>query len=160
MSQPTTTAEAVIDDWITRLRNLDPTKLGNIRFDLVPDEAGVGLREYVENVGASALRRFQIESVGQRDEPGVIADEQRLERDVEILVAYPSRPLGLYGRARRRDLESVIDADGHSISSLITDPDLWLSGVNLQRPTVGEVDRGGLVWFLPIIVRVQWFAAR
>lgn len=161
MSQPTTTLGDVVEQLTDLFRALAPTAVADRKFDLCPRDQD--LRAWAEqNAGLPSFRKFEIVRVGDRAEPGIIdAVATRFSRDIEILVAYPVKVPRLYpGEGGRAELEDVIDIDAHLLSETLWNADNLAAGVNQMAPSVGATDKSSdAVWFLPLIVHVEWFQA-
>ncbi len=153
-----TTTEAIIASLSSVIEALTPTKLRTLPFTRCGRE--YDLRAWVDAApGAGIFRRFEIVRVGPREEPGIIDSEgSRFERDLEVLIAYPSRPHGLYGADGIRDMGDVIDADAHLLSRAIWDPANLITGANRYAARVEEVlQEVDDALLLPLTVRVEWF---
>lgn len=154
-----TTLAAVIDGMTTTIQNLAPDVMARHLFKRVGRLHD--LRTWSESTpGEAILRKFEIVRPEGPSGPGVIDPTASLfRRDLEILIAYPARPTGLYGDERIEDLEDVIDSDGHQIWTKLYESSSLVAGAGAYIPTVGATDRGEDVWFLPITVEVQWYQA-
>lgn len=157
MSITTTTLAAVIDSMTTVIRDLVPTRAANKRFDRVSRRHDLRTNA-VAGAGEGILRKFEIVRVGMREDPLVLdPSASLLVRDLEVLVAYPTKLGDIYGRELREDLEDTMDADAHQIWSAFYDTANVVVGAT-YIPEVGEPDRShDHVWFQPVIVKVHWY---
>lgn len=157
--QPTTTLADVIRRISDIFRGLAPTAVADRKFDRCPPDHD--LRAWAEaNAGEASLRKFEIARPGDRAEPGIIdAAATRFTRDLEVLIAYPVKVPRLYpNEGGRLELENLIEADAHLLSETLWNADNLPAGVNRMAPEVGATDKtSDAVWFLPLIVHVEWF---
>lgn len=151
-----TTLPDVVDGMVTTIRDLTPTMHGDRAFDLCQPDWD--LRTWLASGSTEAqMRRFEVVPVGANEDP-LVEDPtvNHYGRDVQILVAYPSKPLRLYGDKGLRDLERTIAADASLIRDAMYDAANMPDGATFI-PRIEQVERDEHVWYLPVVVRVQWF---
>lgn len=155
----TTTLADVIDGMADTVRGLAPTMMADRLFDLCPGDRD--LRVFAASSTEATLRKFQAVPVGSRQDPLVLDSEaNHYGHDVEFLVSYPAKLYHLYGREGRRDIERVIKADESLLWDAFYDSGNLVPG-SILMPEIQPVDRSDDdVWFLTILVHVQWFEAK
>lgn len=161
MSITTTTLEEIKEQMVATIRNLTPPRAADKKFDLWHPDHDLTLID-ASNVGAS-FRKFQITESGDIEKPLILsADANHFGIDLEILVAYPVKALGLYatsGAAANgiRDLEATMRADAFSIWTALANEDNFVAGSTLIPDILG-IDRSREhIWVLPLLVKCQWY---
>lgn len=162
MAQPTTTLADVITDITNILRALTPTAIANVKFDRCPVDQD--LRTWAAKPNLPILRRFELARPDGRAEPGILDPSATLlERDLELVIAYPRKLARVFGNETvqgTQAIEDVIEADAHLISVTLWNADNLTAGVTRQAPTIGATDKTfDDVWFLSVFIHVQWFQA-
>jgi hypothetical protein len=160
----TITLATIIRSQVTILRALTPATHSDILFDRCPPAEL--LREWVAtNPGSACLRKFEIRRTGDRLDLGTQDPESVLvEREAEVVVAYPAKLPALYTDASDAELdalETMIEADARQIHDALYSPSNLASiGHQATWVTVGELEREGPVWFQVITLRIAYYEAQ
>lgn len=158
----TITLATIISSLTTTIRDLTPTSISNVGFERC--ERRHRLRTWAAGgAGTAIFRKFEIRRSGPRQDhepqdPSAVLVRQPLM----LLVAYPGQLTGLAGEDQLDDLEDLIACeDAPQLRDAIWSPsNLAGSGHEMSKAMVGDVERDGAVWFLPIAIEVTYWRAQ
>lgn len=156
----TSTLAEIIAKIATVITALTPGALSAQRFDRAPRRYPLRLWAPQQGASTATLRKFEINRVGPRQDPGVIDPTAYfVNRDVLVTVAYPVLP-ALYGRNDLDDLEDIVEADALQIRDALFSPTGLASAAHQETVVVVEdLDRSDDdVWFQPFTLTVKYFS--
>lgn len=152
----TTTLTAIVDGYSTTIKALTPASNVTRLYDRVRPDADL---EALANGDPTWIRRFDWTVGDAGDVPGMFSPTQcEREREVELIVAYPSAPR-LYG-VEPMSQQTVMEADLLQLSDALESPSHYQAGHNLTRVSATTFDEQQGYTLMRIACRIHYYETR